>query len=273
MIFAKTIFFTIATLIVPLYLWRVIYLSFSSDWSVIFLLILALALFYSTFATSSEIYRRHINNAILPDSSYHGRFTGNWRATIKSLFFSVLTTLILAGYSLTITPPMILVFLGLCFVCVSLFLYFHHYLQSHLSSAYFLSVSRSIGIIVPLLIFLPLLTWLNWSLSPPPDRFGTALRFFGDLFNLTPHSDIYTSDTYVSQLLILFRFLETTKLLFHNMFFTYPWARVFLSLDSAFVAIIVSQSSVNLANFARVRIASRIHSLQNGTCVSREDSV
>jgi len=242
----KSVIATAALLVMPLWLWRITFVD--SDLAALFLLLLATAIFMSVFSRLTTLYRAQLKIAFQPNSPHTKWFTGRLGAFVRAIATAAIATPILAWLALSV-DPMIASILGLLCVTTSFYaIWLEHRFLAHLTKPFAQMFAIPISCAVLLAIFIPVLSWLNWTtISYSVDYLNANLGQAAliELDNL-PHRS-----SWIAEILSVFYVIEASKLWLAIQLGSSVWAGILFSIDTALVAIIIAHVSANLTFYIR----------------------
>ena len=241
-LFAATL--ATVTLALPLHLWRVIYPA--SDWAALFLAALAAALFIVMYKISASLHRAKLNIAVLATSTYSKFLTGRLHAVITATAFIIVVLPVLAWQALTATIVEVAGLFILSVVAGSCSLAARIWLQRHLTPLFARSAGIKIGTIIPTIIFIPLLAWINWNYVAYSGEMRTANLSQAITFGI---NELPPRRGWIAEILSAFYAMDGAKLWLLLQSGSPRWVTILFSLDSALAGFAVSASSSILSLF------------------------
>ena len=249
----KLIILTGLTFVLPLLLWRLIYPI--SDWSVLFLLITFATLFIGGYLPAVAVAKAQVQVAVLKGSGLSHWYTGQLRGVIIGGLFSLVATPILAWQALVVAPQIAAGFLILGLVVCFAVLWAEEHAGKHLTPPFAQSVSLFVGSIVPLILFIPFIAWLNWSSVGYDGAYQTAnlQGLIDDVLNKASLRDgwlgkiikvFYVIDTSKTWLIVQVKDISKLPISFF-------WVSIFYSVYIALVSVIVARACAYLLIFVR----------------------
>lgn len=149
-----------------LLLWRQVFPI--SDWAVVFLLLLAVLVLFASFDASAAMYRAQIQVAVRIDSPYASLLTGGLRAFLSSCALTAVATILLAASAVTSTSIEFIVICVIILLSQLVLIKVETALRRHLTMPFARMASLWVTTALCGLVSVPLVAWLNWSITPIP---------------------------------------------------------------------------------------------------------
>ena len=232
-------------LVVPLYLWRIVYPS--TDWAAVFLAALTVVLYVGCKKPLAAMLRKRFAAMILEESPVYGVMTGGIRAVIHSSVFVAVTVPILAWQALSASDPIGLLLVMLCLAASATALGARRWLQRHLHHPYCVWHGANLGALIAGVIFLPILAWTIWNHVPIPGEFRTL--GFWEAVQFGVAEGLPQRRGWIAEILAVPFAFESAQLWLIARFGTSVWVTVLYSLYLALVAFVVARASTALACF------------------------
>ncbi|MEX0971202.1 MAG: hypothetical protein WD046_12240 [Paracoccaceae bacterium] len=212
------------------------------------MLLLGALLFTGVFSTTSIICRAQSRIAFRPDSPLAKFFTGRLRALLRALVFTAIATPVLAWQALRLDTYVVAGLLALCFVSSLLSLWIEARAKPHLAAGFDRAAAVKLAGVLPLILFIPLLGWLNWTYVSIPVAMLTAPLAEATLIVL---AELPPRAGWLNEVLAFFFAVDAAKLWLTFKLGETGWAPIFYSLDAALVAIIVAHASARLTSLVK----------------------
>ena len=239
-------------LVVPLYLWRILYPS--TDWAAVFLAALTLGLFFGCKEPLAAMLRVRFAAMILDDSRIAKFMTGRIRTVIHSCVFVVVTVPILAWQALSASDLIALFLVVLCLASSAMALGVRRWLEHHLHDPYCVWHGAKLGALIAGTTFFPILAWITWNYVAFPGEFRTLGFWEAVKFGIA--DQLPQRRGWIAEILALPFAIEFAQLWLIARYGTAVWVTVLYSLYLALVAFVVARASTALACFAEDAIAS-----------------
>lgn len=239
-------------LTIPLYLWRIYYPL--SDWAALALAPLALILFAGFQKPLAAMLRARSMATVRSDSWIFIFMTGRAKAAILSTVFVAVTVPILAWQALGATREMAFCLLALCLTANYITLGMPRLLQHHLHAPYATRYGVVLGAGIAALIFLPILTWINWSQITFPGEFRSLGIWDAVQFSVADRSPPRPS--WIAEFLKPLYVIESIQLWFATNYGTSVWVTILYSIYLALVAFVIARASAALAWFAQSAVGN-----------------
>jgi len=237
------------SLYIPLLLWRSVYPT--SDWGVIFLLILAFMLFGGAFSPAAATYRARLSIEIRKSSFLAGILTGRLHATFFALVFTGAAIPVLAWQALTASWPEILCFVFLSVTSSAFSLFTHAKLKQHLSPWLARSASITIGALGSAIIFIPIIMWVNWAYVTHAGQLRSDTLQQSIVFYI---QKLPARGGWVAEILSVFYALDGAKFWLVMRLSSFNWILVLYAFNAALPSLFIAQSSAILSSFSENRI-------------------
>lgn len=241
-------------LALPLHLWHLLYPS--SDWALLFLLPLACCLFYVSFSLTLSVFKERLKVMVRASSPLAARLTGRFRAVFVASFFIVVALPVLAWQALTVGPEELACLAALCLVAGCLSICIQAWLRTHLTDIFARSLGMMFGAIAAALVFIPVLSWINWkNFVSHTEDFRTLTISQAIALGM---QELPARRSFVAEFLAPFYAVEAIKLWlsakFSSKLSSLRWITIIFSIDSAFVGFVVAHAYVMLTDFAQQMI-------------------
>lgn len=238
---------TALAITLSLYLWRVFYPM--TDWAVLALMPLMALLFTGSMRTSLAVYRAIIKAAVWGDSKLLRLMTGGLRAIFGATVFLLVAVPLLAFHAISSTYPEFLLIAFLCFVAAVLFAGAERTLLQHLTPPFARSVALSVAVVIAVVLFIPVLAWVNWNFTPQPGEIQDANLQEALMLGI---DQLPKRRGWVAELLTPFYALVYGKLWLAVQREAPRWLLVWYSVDAALVSFVAARASAVLMSLVQI---------------------
>lgn len=238
-----------AALLLPLLLWRSLYPV--SDWSVLFLAVLAVLLFAGTYSPTAAVYRARLNLMLRARSRFSGLLTGRLHAAVAAIAFSAVALPVLAWQALTATPAEMTALGVLSIAASGLSFGSRAWLQHDFTPHFVRPVAVTTGALVAAVAFLPVLVWINFNLVPRPGAIQTQSLSQAIMAAIGQLPD---RRGWIAEILSVLYAFDAAKLWVAAHLRASRWPAILFSLDAALVGFVVARASTTLTGFISDRI-------------------
>jgi len=232
-----------ATLVLPLHLWRTLYPA--SDWALLFLVFLAVALFVGIFPLATSLYQTKLNIAVRSTSPFSKFLTGRVHAGFVAFIFIAAALPVLAWLALTASTVEVVGLVVLSAAAGSSSLGIRAWLRSHLTSLFARSAGIKIGTVATAIVFVPILAWINWNYAPHPGEIRTASLSQAITFAI---NELPARRGWIAEVLSVFYAMDAAKLWVSVQPSIPQRATILFSLDSALASFVVASTGAILTN-------------------------
>lgn len=226
-------------LFIPLTVWKTLFPS--TDLAVLALVALAGILFWGSFSVASAVQQARMKFTIRPESKLSSFTSGRIYAGFQSMIFAVIAIFLLAWQFVTATQVEILLYLFLAVAAGSLFWVLEETFNQHLHKPYSRSVSASVSSWIMGVMFLPIISWVNWNYTSHSGLVLTAsfTEAVSYSFQALPERR-----GWIAELLSPLYAFDAAKLWIVVQLEASKWATILLSIDTALISFIMARSAV-----------------------------
>ena len=234
-----------------LFVWRTLYPL--SDLAVVALAPLAAFLFVGSFSNSKAANLASVKCAVKGSSPLVWLIRGRIRALLGALALIFVAVPVLGGHALTATNLEFLLIALLSFVVSMLFADAEVKLLNHLRRPFARIAAISLATLIGMLLFAPLLAWIDWNFTPKPAAIRSA--DFWEAISLG-FSHLPERRGWVAELLAAFYALEYAKLWIAVQEEAPKWLTVLYSIDAGLICFVAARAAAVVMSMVQVKKGS-----------------